>query len=77
MNSLLSRQLRKAFNIESEERLTTFLESLNTDNDGTTGLSITSLNKGLALLIPRINESYDFHERDLNLRDRSLRLSSD
>jgi PAS domain S-box-containing protein len=77
LNSLLSRQLRKAFNIESEERLTEWLASLNTDNDGTTDLSLAALKQGLALLIPRINESYDFHERDLKLRDRSLRLSSD
>ncbi|WP_334027863.1 hybrid sensor histidine kinase/response regulator [Alteromonas sp. P256] len=74
MNSLLTRQLRKAFGLKSTEQLEQWLSSL--DGTHTSELSQRALQRGLKHLIKRVDDSYQFHERDITLRERSLALSS-
>lgn len=74
MNSLLTRQLRKAFGLKSNEQLEQWLSSL--DDTQTSEMSQHALQRGLKHLIKRVDDSYQFHERDITLRERSLELSS-
>ena len=77
MNSLLERQLRRAFQLDDNVSLEAWLNSLSDENDNCKSPSQQSLKRGLAALIPRIDESYTFNERDIKLRDRSLHISSE
>ena len=77
MNSLLERQLRRAFQLNDNVSLEAWLNSLSDESDKSTSPSLQSLKRGLAALIPRIDESYTFNERDIKLRDRSLHISSE
>lgn len=77
MNSLLERQLRRAFQLDDTESLAQWLKGLDDDSTEHTSLSLHTLKRGLAVLIPRIDESYTFNERDIKLRDRSLHISSE
>lgn len=74
MNSLLTRQLRKAFGLKTTEQLEQWLSSL--DDTHTSEMSQHALQRGLKHLIKRVDDSYQFHERDITLRERSLALSS-
>ncbi|WP_334063526.1 hybrid sensor histidine kinase/response regulator [Alteromonas genovensis] len=74
MNSLLTRQLRKAFGLKSNEQLEQWLSSL--DDTHTSEMCQHALQRGLKHLIKRVDDSYQFHERDITLRERSLALSS-
>lgn len=77
MNSLLERQLRRAFQLDDTESLAQWLKGLDDDSTEHTSLNLQTLKRGLAALIPRIDESYTFNERDIKLRDRSLHISSE
>ncbi|TKB04667.1 response regulator [Alteromonas portus] len=77
MNSLLERQLRRAFQLDEAVSLKQWLDSLNEDSVDNTSITHQALKQGLAALISRINESYTFNERDIKLRDRSLHISSE
>ena len=77
MNSLLARQLRRAFKLDDAVSLRQWLKNLDDDSDDETNFSQQTLKQGLAALIPRIDESYTFNERDIKLRDRSLHISSE
>ena len=77
MNSLLERQLRRAFQLDDTESLAQWLKGLDDDSTDHTSLSLQTLKRGLAVLIPRIDETYTFNERDIKLRDRSLHISSE
>ena len=77
MNSLLERQLRRAFQIDDAVSLEQWLTHLSDESDDDTSFTHQALKQGLAALIPRIDESYTFNERDIKLRDRSLHISSE
>ena len=77
MNLLLERQLRRAFNVDDKLSIELWLESLTSETESSNNLSDTDIKQGLAKLIPRIEEAYAFHERDIKLRDRSLQISSE
>lgn len=77
MNLLLERQLRRAFNVDDKLPIELWLESLTSEKQSSNNLSDTNIKQGLAKLIPRIEEAYAFHERDIKLRDRSLQISSE
>jgi two-component system sensor histidine kinase/response regulator len=74
LNLLLARQLKKAFGLKSTEQLEQWLSSL--DDTQTNEMPQHALQKGLKHLIKRVDDSYQFHERDITLRERSLELSS-
>lgn len=84
LNSLLSRQLRKAFKLQSDDALKEWLDLLDSvsddaqsDNQSTSLMNVQELKRGLLALIPKVDDSYNFNQRDLSLRDRSLQLSSE
>ena len=77
MNSLLERQLRRAFQLDDTVSIQAWLNSLSDANDNSASHSQQTLKQGLAALIPRIDEAYSFNERDIKLRDRSLHISSE
>ncbi|GEA07608.1 hypothetical protein KUL42_23690 [Alteromonas sp. KUL42] len=82
MNPLLSRQLRKAFAIESDSELQEWVNALHSnsnsnENDKSNSNELAKLKQGLLTLIPRIEDSYAFSERDMKLKDRSLQISSE
>ena len=74
MNSLLARQIKKAFGLKSIEGLDEWLSAL--ANSEAKELNAKALQEGLVNLLKRIEETYEFHERDLTLRERSLQISS-
>ena len=79
LNPLLSRQLRKAFAIESDSELQEWVNALHSssnsnENDKSNSNELAKLKQGLLTLIPRIEDSYAFSERDMKLKDRSLKL---
>lgn len=74
MNSLLTRQLKKAFGLKNAEVFDEWLSSL--DDTKTSEMSQHAFQQGLKRLIKRVDDSYQFHERDITLRERSLELSS-
>lgn len=78
MNRLLRQQLRRVARLGDEADTTQALAELQALS-GTGGLSPGSarLLNGLDELLQRISASYDHHERDLALRERSLQLSSE
>lgn len=74
MNSLLARQIKKAFGLKSIEGLDEWLSAL--ANSEAQELNAKSLQEGLINLLKRIEDTYEFHKRDLTLRERSLQISS-
>lgn len=77
MSPLLERQIRRAFNLDDTFSLDSWFNELNKDSDHSQSETERELRQGLASLIPRIEESYAFFERDITLKDRSLRISSE
>ncbi|BFT29201.1 hypothetical protein D210916BOD24_03770 [Alteromonas sp. D210916BOD_24] len=85
MNALLLRQLRKSFGLSSDEDALAWIERVTHDEEERSASSNVAcppseyahLVRGLKELITRVNDSYEFNERDIELRDRSLRLSSE
>lgn len=84
LNALLLRQLRKSFGLDSDEAVHAWLTRLahcgkapGDDDTANPKMQQSELAKGILALITRVNDSYEFNERDIELRDRSLRLSSE
>lgn len=75
MNTLLRRQLKKAFNLNSERELEAWLSELNGQSG--TALDQAKIIEGFVSFINRVDETYQYHERDITLRDRSLQLTSE
>lgn len=77
LSKLLARQLRRAFSLEHPNQVKDALLLLqNTESPARTEL-VTRLRPNLSRLINDIDESYRQYERDLDLRSRSLELSSE
>ena len=77
MTPLLERQLRRAFNLDDTVTLERWLDDLKSKSDDDQIEGTADFKQGLASLISRVDESYAFFERDITLRDRSLRISSE
>lgn len=78
MNRLLLRQLKRTVGIENAQDLTDWLEVLSRyAADSSLPPPLQQLCGGLPLLLERVSLSYALGERDLELRDRSLRLNSE
>ena len=77
MNPLFSRQLRKAFGFKDDLSLEQWLSKLNNNELENNQEEFNKLRTGLAALLPRVEDSYEAHVRDIVLRDRSLQLSSE
>lgn len=77
LTPLLERQLRRAFNLDDTVSLERWLNELKSKSDDDKTKGASDFKQGLALLVSRVNESYAFFERDITLRDRSLRISSE
>lgn len=82
MNPLLARQLRKAFAIASDSELQEWVNALQSnhycnEHNKDNSEELIQLKQGLRALLPRIEESYAFSERDMKLKDRSLQISSE
>jgi len=75
VNKLLRRQLKKAFNLNSERELEAWLSELNGQSG--TALDQAKIMEGFVSFINRVDETYQYHERDITLRDRSLQLNSE
>lgn len=75
MNRLLRRQLKKAFNLSSDNELHDWLKAV--DEQRSTSLHDKKIAEGLASFINRVDDTYCYHDRDITLRDRSLQLNSE
>ena len=74
MNRLLQRQLRRTLGVADAQTLAAWLGRVSlTDGDADED---ARAREHLAALFARIEETYDQHERDIDLRTRSLELSS-
>ena len=74
MNRLLQRQLRRTLGVADAQTLAAWLGRVSlTDGDADED---ARAREQLAALFARIEETYDQHERDIDLRTRSLELSS-
>jgi len=71
VNRLLLRQLKKCFSVSSE---TAFFDKLQRLPQTPETLDFT---EALSNFLSRVDTSYSNHERDLNLRERSLEISSE
>jgi len=76
LHRLLGRQVRRAFAVDDDDAAAAFLHSLSELDRTQLPPSVARLLDGLPDLIRRVGETYDQHERDLTLRNRSLELSS-
>jgi PAS domain S-box-containing protein len=73
MNHLLFRQLRKTLGVHDDAAWASWLSGLVAQlPEGQQG----KVAAGLSALLGRVSETYDQHERDIDLRTRSLELSS-
>ncbi|CAA7627115.1 response regulator [Magnetospirillum sp. UT-4] len=73
MHRLLLRQLRRALGVESEDEVERVLAGL----QGGDPAALPTVVAALPDLLKRVGDTYEQHERDLTLRQRSLELSSD
>ncbi|MCC7596467.1 response regulator [Janthinobacterium sp. FW305-129] len=77
MNRTLARQLNRVCNIDSESACAALLEQAQTlSAQAGTPPELAAFLAGLPALLLRIDSAYDQSERDLDLRSRSLELSS-
>ncbi|CAG1001905.1 partial Nitrogen fixation regulatory protein, partial [Rhodocyclaceae bacterium] len=79
MHKALSRQLRRCFGIDDEAALAALLADIGRQ-DGTSAEPSPARARalaGLGELLERVDATYQQYDRDLNLRTRSLELSSD
>ncbi len=72
MQKALLRQLKRSLGVADEAALTALLAPLAASPDTT----VAALGSGLADLLQRVDASYEQYERDLDLRSRSLEVSS-
>ncbi|CAK0763538.1 two-component system, sensor histidine kinase and response regulator [Gammaproteobacteria bacterium] len=77
MHRLLVRQIKRIFALNEEELLELLDELRIVGETNTVSIGAKKILSGLGVLFERISQSYDQNERDLVLRNRSLRLSSD
>ncbi|MCA1906900.1 MAG: response regulator [Magnetospirillum sp.] len=76
MHRLLGRQVRRAFAAEDDAAADAFLQRLAQLDRASLPSDVVRLLDGIPDLLRRVGETYDQHERDLTLRNRSLELSS-
>ncbi len=76
MHRLLQRQLKKTFGLADEAATRAFVARLESGDTTQLNNDYPEWGACLAALITRVSQSYEYHERDLTLRDRSLVLSS-
>jgi len=74
MQKTLLRQLKRSFNVGDEAALNTWLANMQTA--ATADPSLRVLLDGFGDFIERVGSSYEQYERDLDLRTRSLEISS-
>ncbi|MDK9726294.1 MAG: PAS domain S-box protein [Sterolibacteriaceae bacterium MAG5] len=79
MHKALSRQLRRCFGIEDEAGLAALLAEVDRQAKATAASSppLARSLAGLGEFLERVESTYQQYDRDLNLRTRSLELSSD
>ncbi|MEG3639909.1 PAS domain S-box protein [Magnetococcus sp. PR-3] len=77
MHRLLLRQLRRSMGLTSEEAVESLLAEVDQLPDQTLSAESVQALHGLKTLLNRVEQTYEQNERDLNLRNRSLHLSSD
>jgi PAS domain S-box-containing protein len=75
MQKTLLRQLKRTVDIADEAALAALLEQLKSATAGA-GPAVTGLLAGFGELLGRIDATYEQYERDLQLRSRSLEISS-
>lgn len=75
MNTLLRRQLKKAFGFSQDGELDDWLGEL--EGTKSTSLDQKKIAEGLSSFISRVNDTYHYHDRNITLRDRSLQLNSE
>ncbi|MBF0213154.1 MAG: PAS domain S-box protein [Magnetococcales bacterium] len=76
MHRLLARQIKRVFGL-SEAEFSGAVDELRQLAGEREGSGAGRILSGLAEFCDRVGQSYDQHERDLDLRNRSLQLSSD
>jgi hypothetical protein len=77
MNRTLARQLNRVCDIDSDAACTALLEQAQTlCGQADTPPELAGFLAGLPALLQRIDGAYEQSERDLDLRSRSLELSS-
>ncbi|MBF0613553.1 MAG: PAS domain S-box protein [Magnetococcales bacterium] len=76
MHRLLARQIKRVFGL-SEEEFSQAMEELRPLIADRPGSGAEKIVAGLEEFCARVGQSYDQHERDLELRNRSLQLSSE
>lgn len=76
MHRLLFRQLRQVFRFETEDDAEALIQQLTNDVDSLPPEKARDILRQLPKLISKMNEAYAQSERDLNLRSRSLEISS-
>ena len=74
MQKTLLRQLKRSFNVGDEAELNTWLANMQTAAKADP--SLRGLLDGFGDFIERVGSSYEQYERDLDLRTRSLEISS-
>ena len=74
-HKLLTRQLRRSLGVDSPQALDELLAALR--RAAPQDPSLQTLADGLPVLLARVAQSYEQSERDLELRTRSLALSSE
>ena len=77
LSKLLARQLRRALMLDHPNQVKDALQLLQEAESPARAELVTRLRPNLSRLISDIDESYRQYERDLDLRSRSLELSSD
>jgi hypothetical protein len=75
MQKNLLRQLKRSIGVGSESELADLLTSMDAAA-ASSGPALQGMLKGFGDLLARVNASYEQYERDLDLRTRSLELSS-
>ena len=76
MHRLLLRQLRRACGVDGEAEVLAIIEGFATADVAALPPGVAAVIGGLPDLLRRVGDTYDQHERDLTLRNRSLELSS-
>jgi phosphoserine phosphatase RsbU/P len=75
MHRMLQRQLKRSLGVAAPEELATLLDTASREA-GRDSPQLTQVLEGLRSLIERVSATYEQHDRDLDLRTRSLDLSS-
>ncbi|MBY0369028.1 MAG: PAS domain-containing protein, partial [Burkholderiaceae bacterium] len=76
MHKLLARQLQRALGLDGGDALVRLAELSQLQEGDRLSAGQSALLQGLATLVERVNGAYEHYERDLDLKTRSLELSS-